>query len=211
MADPQNLEPWVEAALEEYKVHRSMFQETLATAQRTLAFGATAVGILVAGAFQVWDSSERLPATLLFMAFIPLVCVLVIVQWVGQMSLLSARDRYLLQLERHIREAYPRRPRSAFFTWEERYASRYRIAGRVWKPDRRWKINAAMPAFGLLAVGSLGLGVYRGFGEAPVAVVSIGAIEFLVLAIVLGWQAREITTAWSPRRRTRAPRPRSAR
>jgi hypothetical protein len=91
MANRHELEPWVGAALEEYKVHRTGFQETLATAQRTLAFGATAVGILVAGAFNVWDTEDRLPPTLLFMVVVPLVSILVVVQWVGQMSLLSER------------------------------------------------------------------------------------------------------------------------
>ena len=121
MSERDDVKPWVSAALEEYKVHRAAYLEGLASAQRTLALGITAVGILVAGAFNVWDSSDPLPATLLFLVAIPLVCALVVLQWAGQMLFLVLRHRYLLALESTLRNAYPSGP-TTLFTWEDLWA-----------------------------------------------------------------------------------------
>src|SRR4051794_6662352 len=76
--ESSKLPPWVDGALEEYRAHRAGFLAAQEGAQRTLAFGATTVGILVAGAFNVWRASDPLPATLLFLVVIPLVSTLVI-------------------------------------------------------------------------------------------------------------------------------------
>ena len=64
---------WIEAALAEYGAHR---EEVLAEAsgqQHTLALGATVVGILVAGAFNVWD--DQLLATVAFLGAVPLLAL----------------------------------------------------------------------------------------------------------------------------------------
>jgi hypothetical protein len=106
------------------------------------------------------------------------------------MLLLGQRNRYLLELEKALKAEYPSGPES-LFTWEESFAHRLGIRDRWWKPDLRWHINAAMPVFGFIASGSLVLGAYKGFEAAPVIVVAVGSVEFLVLAGVglgLAWE-----------------------
>jgi hypothetical protein len=65
------------------------------------------------------------------------------------------------------------------------------LGGWWWKPDLRWHINAAMPVFGLIAVGSLALGAYKGFESAPVWVGATAGVELLLLVSVglgLAWE-----------------------
>jgi hypothetical protein len=183
---------WLNAALEEYKAHRTAFSETRASAQQTLTFGATTVGILVAGAFNVWG--DRLPATLLFLVVTPIVASVVIVQWTGLMLALWESDLYLGELETAIRAAYDPIP-PALFTWEDNFFARFRVKGKWWKPDRRWQMNAAITAFPLLAAGSLILGAYRGWQSHPVAVSIVGTIEFAVLAFVAIALLRQLGSA----------------
>jgi hypothetical protein len=181
VSERDDVKPWVSAALEEYKVHRAAYLEGLASAQRTLALGITAVGILVAGAFNVWDSSDPLPATLLFLVAIPLVCALVVLQWAGQMLFLVLRHRYLLALESTLRNAYPSGP-TTLFTWEDLWAEYFRPTGGKWKPDHRWLTNATVPLFGLVAVGSLVLGAAKGWDDARAVVASAAIVEFVAFA-----------------------------
>jgi hypothetical protein len=62
---------WVDAALAEYEAHRAEVVAEAEARQHTLAFGATAVGIVAAGGFNVWD--EKLVATVAFLAAVPLI------------------------------------------------------------------------------------------------------------------------------------------
>jgi hypothetical protein len=199
MAETYELPPWGEAALEEYKAHRAAFLDTEAAAQRTLAFGLTAIGILVAGAFNVWDSRETFPSTALFLVVIPIVSMLVLVQWSGQILFLVTRGHYLQNIEHAIRDVYEpppelhRRPPSTLFTWEDKFDKRHGIGGTAWwKPDLRWHMHAGVLVFGLVAVGSLALGWYKGYESSPALTIAIVCVE-AVLLISLGlWLTRKL-------------------
>jgi hypothetical protein len=174
--------PWVDAALKEYDAQRTAAIEGYKAGQQTLTFGATTVGILVAGALNVW--TEALPATLLFLGVIPLVSAVVLVQWVGQMLALRQVDQYLQKVEEAIRYAYPSLPET-LFTWESTFPDRKRIGAKSWMaPDLRWHENAAITAFSLLALGSLVIGGYKGFAGHPVIVTVVGVLEGVALTLV---------------------------
>jgi hypothetical protein len=82
------------------------------------------------------------------------------------------------------------------FTWERRFAERLRIGGPWWKPDLRWQVSAVVPVFALLALGSLVLGVYKGFSSAPVIVCVVGGLEFSILLLAAAWLIwKMVTTA----------------
>jgi hypothetical protein len=90
-------------------------------------------------------------------------------------------------------------------TWQERSAQLYRRSTPWWKPDRRWQLHAATPVFAVFALGSLVLGVYKGFDGAPVIVSVAASVEFVVLAGVLIWHAREITTSFGDAAEVKPP------
>lgn len=231
MAETHELPSWAEAALEEYKAHRAAFLDTQAAAHRTLAFGLTAIGVLVAGAFNVWDSRETFPSTALFLVVIPIVSVLVLVQWSGQMLFLTRRGEYLQAIEHAIRDMHkpPREshkpppeshappPESdwplpdTLFTWEDQFDKRHSIRGTEWwKPDLRWHLHAGTLVFGLVAVGSLALGAYKGFNSAPVLTIAIVCIESILLISLGLWLTRKLATDVRRRLATTAERkPRS--
>jgi len=71
---------------------------------RTLAFGATAVSVLVAGALHVWD--DRLLVSIAFLGFVPMVCAATIIQWAGHVLAMERVDAYLTALARALREGY---------------------------------------------------------------------------------------------------------
>jgi hypothetical protein len=77
---------------------------------------------------------------------------------------------------------------------EDQFDKRHGISGTAsLKPDLRWQMHAAMPVFGLVAVGSLGLGVHKGFESTSLVVVAIACIELLVLSSVAVWLTRALT------------------
>jgi hypothetical protein len=193
MAETNEVPEWAAAALEEYKMQRAAILDTQGAAHRTLALGITAVGILVAGAFNVWDSSDELPATALFLVVIPVVSALVLLQWAGQILFLTARGKYVQDVERAIRQAYPLLPEK-LFTWEDSFDERHWISGKWWKPDLRWYMHAATVVFQLIAVGSICLGVSKGWEPWGVGVLAIGCLVFVALIFVGVWVMRELTT-----------------
>src|SRR5262245_32645618 len=101
----QEAPAWLDAALDEFRAHRASYLEQRSAATQTLGFGATIVGLLVAGGFHVWN--DRLPATAVFLVLVPLVCGLVGVQWSGLMVLLEEERRYLFGVEQTIKETFP--------------------------------------------------------------------------------------------------------
>jgi hypothetical protein len=181
--------PWVDAALAEYEAHRA---EVLAEAQgqqHTLALGGTAVGILVAGAFNVWD--DRLPSTVAFLAAIPLLCGLILVQWAGRAFGMMTVGVYLEGLERALRAAHASTP-SPVLTWEETLVKMR--PKEWWKPHYGWNDFGAVAVFALLAAGSVTLGAYRGYSGNEVIVGIVAAAEIVVLLVFTVSLARSLTT-----------------
>jgi hypothetical protein len=145
-AEVEETPGWMDVALADFNARRASLLSVLQAAQNTLALGATAVGILIAAALNVWD--ERLLASITFLVAIPLVCVLVIVQWAGQNILVVQIKAYLEGLERALREARVKVPEPVM-TWEEKFSAARR-AKQWWIPDLRWHASAAIFVFVLL-------------------------------------------------------------
>jgi len=185
---------WVEVALEDYKAQRADELARQQSAQTTLAFGATTVGILAAGAFNIWD--ERLLVSIIFLAVVPLISVAVLVQWAGQMVGIMRLDGYLKGLEKAIRDAHEPVPKPVLTWWTEELFGR--PSEKAWVPDYRWHKHAAITVFGLFSAGSIILGAYRGFAGHGAAIVAIAIIEEVLLAVVALLLTWEVAT--EPRR-----------
>jgi MFS family permease len=185
---------WRELALEDFKARRASVIALLQATQTALTFGATTVGILIAGSLNVWE--ERLLASLAFLVAIPLVCVIVLVNWAGLVIALMQLGAYNARLERTLRESYENVPDSVM-SWEAHWAARFLVKRpnkKWWIPDIRWAAGAAPVIFVLLAAGSIVLGAYRGFAGNEVAILVIAVLEGLVLVLVSILLARELTT-----------------
>jgi hypothetical protein len=181
---------WVTAVLAEYDAHRSEVLSEAQAQQQILALGATAVGLVVAGAFNVWDN--QLLASVAFLGVVPLLCLFVLVQWVGRAAGLMGVGFYLQHLEEALRDAYPTAPR-AVFSWEKSRAEK-EPRGRWWTADYEWHDVGAIAIFALLAYGSIALGAYRAYDRHEAAALVLLVVETLVLTVIAIRFLHETTT-----------------
>lgn len=188
---------WRVAAIAEYQAHRAEVLADGQGQQQTLAFGATAVGILAAGAFNIWD--ERAPATAAFLGAIPLLCVLILVQWSGRTFGMMRVGAYLELLEDGLRAGYDRPPAS-LLTWERKLAQNR--PAKLWQPHHGWNDFGAFSIFVALAAGSIGLGCYRGFAINGFWISVLVAIELVVLLTFAVLVALNLSTVRQRARQT---------
>jgi hypothetical protein len=180
---------WFEAALAEYDAHRAEVVSEAQAQQHILALGATAVGVVIAGAFNVWD--DQLLATLAFLLVVPLLSALVLVQWAGRATAMMRVGVYLEQVERtlagHTGAPVP------LLTWEATLA-RLRPES-VWKPQAGWNDFGAVGIFGLLSAGSIALGAYKGWNGHEVGIGVVGVIQGLLLSVFVVFLGRGVASA----------------
>jgi hypothetical protein len=180
---------WIEAALAEYEAHRAEVLAESQGQQQTLALGATAVGILAAGGFNVWD--ERLLATIAFLGAAPLLSVLVLIQWAGRAYGMMRVGVYLERLETALRNAHPSAP-APILTWEKTIAAAR--PEQWWKPHAGWNDFGAVAVFALLAGGSIGLGAYRAWEGYETLTTIVAAIQVGILLLFTGTLAFNVAT-----------------
>lgn len=181
---------WIDAALVEYEAHRAEVLAESQGQQQTLALGAAAIGVLIAGAINVWD--DRLLATIIFLGVIPLLCVLVLIQWAGRAFGLMRVGVYLEGLEKALRTAYASAP-APVLSWEGTLASMR--PSKWWKPHHEWSDFGSIAVFMLLAVGSIAIGSYRGYAGHEVAVAAFTLIQVTVVLFFTVILARNLATA----------------
>jgi len=92
----------VEVMLEEYRTLRQEVFTSMGTQQSILSFGTAALGILLAGAFNVFG--EPLPAALIFLLFVPLVSHLILVLWMTEVVRMLRAGYFLARIERKVDE-----------------------------------------------------------------------------------------------------------
>jgi hypothetical protein len=191
--------PWVDAVLAEYEAHRHEVLAEAQAQQQTLALGATAVGLVVAGGFNVWDN--RTLASVAFLGVVPLLCLFVLVQWVGRAVGLLQVGVYLEQLEDALRVAFPSAP-PRVLVWERTLAgaSDRQEQRRRWEPRYVWQDYAAIAIFAVLAYGSIALGSYRIYSRHHITGIAAIVVEALLLSVLALRFLRGVATA---RRRLR--------
>jgi hypothetical protein len=187
---------WVDAALAEYAAHRSEVVSEAEAQQQTLGLGATAVGLVVAGAFNVWGNAVLVAVA--FLGVVPLLCLFVLVQWVGRAAGLLRVGLYLERLEDALRAAYPLAPPNVF-SWEKTLSATTR-RGKWWKASYEWHDFGAIAIFAILAYGSIALGAYRVYARDSVVVIPLAFVEGLVFS---GFAVRFLREAATARGRMR--------
>src|SRR5207253_2376382 len=77
---------WTDLALEEYRALRAEVVATMQTQGNSLSFGSATLGLVAAGAFNVWK--EAFLTTVIFMFVVPFVCSLVLIIWMGEVTMM---------------------------------------------------------------------------------------------------------------------------
>jgi hypothetical protein len=180
---------WVEAALAEYDAHRAEVVSEAQAQQHILALGATAIGVVIAGAFNVWD--DQLLATLAFLLVVPLLSALVLIQWAGRATAMMRVGVYLERLERtlasHTSAPVP------ILTWEETLAAMR--PAKPWTPQAGWNDFGAVGIFALLSAGSIALGAYKGWNGHEWGVATLAVIQGVLLVVFVVFLARGVLSA----------------
>lgn len=99
---------WVDIALEEYKTLRTESLDALKSQQSTLRFGTAMAGAVVLSGFNLWEKTF-LP-DIIFLIFIPLICYVVLVIWLGDVARMMRAGYFLTQIEKKISKEYPEVP-----------------------------------------------------------------------------------------------------
>ena len=184
---------WVDAVLDEYQAHRSEVLSNAGAQQQALALGATAIGIVFAGAFNVWGN--RAVTSVAFLGVVPLLCLFVLVQWVGQTAGLMRVGLYLQELEDALRSAFPSAPPTVF-AWERTLAkTRGRPRALGVEANYEWHEYGALAIFVLLAYGSIALGAYRLYARDETAAIVLLVAEIIILTAIAGLLLREVGRA----------------
>jgi len=186
----------VEISLEEYKSLRQEALTSMGTQQSILSFGTAALGILLAGAFNVFG--DALAAALIFLLFVPLLSHLVLVLWMTEVVRMLRAGFFLANIENEISALIGR---DGILTWE-RWAHARPSAEERDKGDIRVVLRDVdrlnfQVVTGLLfsiALAGVAIGNYELMqleGEHKVLVVSLNLLV-LGASIVLGYTAYQV-------------------
>jgi hypothetical protein len=143
----------------------------------------------------VWD--DRLLATIAFLGAVPLLSVLVLVQWAGSAAAMMRVGVYLERLEAALKEAAS--APDPLLSWEATIASMR--AGKRWRPTAGWSDAGALASFALIAAGSLALGSYRAWSASELGIGALTVFESLVLTGIVVAISYGVATARSQARR----------
>jgi hypothetical protein len=184
---------WVEAALEEYKAHRAEVLATVQGQHSSLAFGTAAIGILAAGAFNVWD--DRFVSTVVFLVAIPFLTAVVLAMWFAQVIGMLRVGVYLEGLEGALKAQFESEEDegvpASVLAWE---AGIREGRSTPWQPRYDWHHFAVVVMFAVLGVASIVLGAYRGFALRPTLVSVVAAVEIALLGAFLSVVIYELAT-----------------
>jgi hypothetical protein len=147
----------------------------------TLALGVTVIGILSAGAFNVWD--DRFVVTVVFLAAVPLLAAMILALWASQVWGMLDIGRYLLSLEANIAKEVDD-PSTGLMTWERQLSTQI---GWAREPNYAMNAVAVLALFAFLTLASIVLGGYRAWDDHEVETLAGGLTVGLIFsAIFLG-------------------------
>jgi hypothetical protein len=155
---------WMELALEEYRALRGEVLTTMQTQDGGLRFGVAALGIVSAAGFAVWKDTAA--AALIFLVVIPLVTVVVLIVWIGEVTRMMRAGRHIARLEELFCKRIDDLPRPVM-RWETNLRDPQSDI-TDWERHYSWSYHAIVVMFWLIGIASIGAGLYRGlWGEDP--------------------------------------------
>ena len=167
-----HMENWITIVLEEYKTLRAESLTAMKNQQSILSFGTAAFGIMIAGGFNSWDKSF-FPG-IMFLVFCPIICHIVLVIWMGELTRMMRAGFYLTLIEKRINEAFKDKP--DLLNWENWLRTQTKD-GKT--PQLKWNYFAIIGYFFALSIASLVIGNYQMVISNNVSPVIIGLIDLI--------------------------------
>jgi Zn-dependent protease with chaperone function/uncharacterized membrane protein YciS (DUF1049 family) len=109
--DPAGGDPWLAAALEEYRSVREESLNAIGSHLATLRYGVTASALLVGIAVRY--RADAYLGWLIALGIVPLVVVFVAILWMGEYARMARAGRYIVELEQRVSEHVARTQREA--------------------------------------------------------------------------------------------------
>jgi hypothetical protein len=109
------MKSWEEIAIEEYKSLRQESADAIRAQLTIVNYGLTIIGALLAFAFERQDESDQF-SLIIFLGFLPILCYIVIIIWLGEIVRMSRCGMYLSNLEKEFGKRF--HPDIAPLGWE---------------------------------------------------------------------------------------------
>lgn len=170
---------WLEAAFEEYKTIREESLTAMQMQQAVLRYGLAIIGLLIATALNTWD--QLILSGTLLLVFLPVVCYLIVMIWIGEIGRMMRAGQYLYKLEKKINLKID--DQNPPLNWEIHLRD-FSNTGET--PQLRWNYLAILGILFFFAAASVVLGnvrIWEGFTFT--FLLFINALETLVFVIAL--------------------------
>ncbi|XCN74807.1 MAG: hypothetical protein Q3M24_08715 [Candidatus Electrothrix aestuarii] len=137
--------------MEEYKSLRQESLTSITTQQSVLRYGLAITGVLIASAIKCWNDIVLCGA--LTLVFIPIVCYLVLIIWMGEVGRMMRAGQHILMLEKKVNLTFKEQKYPAL-SWEN-YLRKHKNGAT---PQLNWSYLAILGLFLFFAVASIVLG-----------------------------------------------------
>jgi hypothetical protein len=180
----QGIPNWVTVALEEYNSMRTESLQSMKNQLSSLQVGTASIGVLIAAGFSTWDKGLFF-SVIIFLLFVPAVCYISLVIWIGEVVRMMRAGKYIAELEIKINSAYPATEKP--LNWENWLRTQ---SNNSKTPQLQWNYKAILTLFFATAFSSICIGIGRIYSYEITAdlniYITIGsyAIFFLILLLI---------------------------
>lgn len=169
---------WIEIIIEEYKTVRTESLESIKSQQTTLNIGTAIAGAIVVAGFNLWQE-DLLPA-LIFLFFIPLICYLILLIWLGEVSRMMRAGKYLKEIEEKISKQFKKKANPLNF---ENWLREKKKDGTT--EQTKWNYISVIALFLFFALSSIAIGNWKIFNQIDCKLlIVINIIEVIFLLII---------------------------
>jgi hypothetical protein len=88
----------INVIMEEYRTLRTESLDSMKGQQATFNIGIATIGFLIGAAFNFWE--KNLVSGLIFLAFIPLACYIVLFVWIGEVARMMRAGYFISLIEK---------------------------------------------------------------------------------------------------------------
>lgn len=170
---------WITIAIEEYKTLRLESIEAIKTQQNTLKLGTAIASAVVISGFNLWD--KTLLPDLIFLVFIPILCYIILVIWIGEVARMMRAGHYLTIVENKISIAFPDVANLLFY---ENWLRNKKFDNKT--PQLKWNYIAVIALFTFISIASIIVGDFKIFDKICIYIfIVINVCEFFFLIGVL--------------------------
>lgn len=167
---------WTEIVIEEYKSLRTECIESIKSQQTALNFGIIISGGLVIAGFNVWE--KAILPDLIFLIFVPILCYLVLIIWIGEVKRMARAGIYIKKLEKKISKEYPQQKSPLNFENWVRGENKSRQSKQL-----KWNYIAVISLFLFISVSSILIGDYKIWDKIELKyLIGINILELAALA-----------------------------